>query len=117
MTSSSRGVLRGLKRCTRSSEPYDSTWERDYMMLLEGDDTIKRWERCRSLRIPYRKPDGSRGFYNPDFVVERVDGPKELHEVKGSHLIATKDTERKIAAAEDFCRQRGMVFKIVTRRG
>ena len=110
-----RGVLDGLRRCTRSSEPYDSSWERDYMLLLEADETIKRWERCRSLRIPYGKANGSRGQYNPDFVVERLDGSKEVHEVKGTHLATNADTERKSAAGEDFCRKRGMTYKVVTR--
>lgn len=116
MTPPSRGILRGLKRCTRSSEPFDSTWERDYMTLLEDDETIKRWERCRSLRIPYQKLDGRQSSYNPDFIIERVDGKKELHEVKGGHLLTAKDTERKLAAAEVYCRKHGMVFKVITRK-
>ena len=35
---SARGVLGDLKRCTRKSEPYDSTWERDYMQQLDADE-------------------------------------------------------------------------------
>lgn len=113
---SSKGILHDLKRGTRTSESYDSEWERDYMLLLDADDTIKRWERCRSLRIPYVKVDGGKGHYNPDFIVERTDGPKELHEVKGSHLLADADTQRKLAAGDEFCRKRGMIFKVITRR-
>lgn len=113
---SEKGVLKELKRCTRTSEPYDSTWERDYMLLLEKDSTVLRWERCRSLRIPYTKSDGSRGRYNPDFIVERMEGAKELHEVKGGHLLGDADTQRKFAAAEAFCQKRAMVFKVITRR-
>jgi len=113
---SEKGILKGLKLCTRESEPYDSTWERDYMLVLESDDTVRRWERCRSLRIPYTKPNGKRANYNPDFIVERENGQKELHEVKGGHLLADEDTQRKIAAAEAFCRKSGMVFKVGTRR-
>ncbi|MFQ5853396.1 MAG: TnsA endonuclease N-terminal domain-containing protein [Candidatus Binatia bacterium] len=116
MSGPKKGVLRGLKRCTRPSELYDSAWERDYMALLEGDTTIKRWERCRSLRIPYSKADGKRGYYNPDFIVERIDGTKELHEVKGGHLLTNEETKRKLAAAGIFCRKRGMIFKVITRR-
>lgn len=112
---SRKGVLRNLKRCTRANEFYDSLWERDYMLLLEGDAAVKRWERCRSLKIPYVKADGSLSRYNPDFIVERVDGAKELHEVKGTHLIEIEDTKRKLAAGEAFCKARGMVFKVVTR--
>lgn len=113
---SEKGVLKDLKRCTRPSEPYDSTWERDYMRVLENDPTVARWERCRSLQIPYTKTDGSQAHYNPDFIVERTDGTKELHEVKGEHLLSNEDTKRKLAAGEAFCRTRGMVFKLITRR-
>ena len=72
------------------------------MTLLEGDSTIKRWERCRSLRIPYTKANGKRGHYNPDFIVEREEGTKELHEVKGGHLLTNEETKRKLAAGEAF---------------
>ena len=77
---SERGILSGLKRCTRTSEKYDSSWERDYMQLLEDDPTVKRWERCRKLRIPYVNSAGKKSMYNPDFIIERTDGAKELHE-------------------------------------
>jgi hypothetical protein len=113
---SEKGILHDLKRGTRTSEPYDSLWERDYMLLLDDDPTIKRWERCRSLKIPYTKADGKRSRYNPDFIVERADGQKELHEVKGGHLLTEADTQRKLAAGEEFCRMRKMVFKVITRR-
>jgi hypothetical protein len=112
---SEKGTLHELKRGTRTSEPYDSMWERDYMLLLDADATVKRWERCRSLRIPYTKADGSQGRYSPDFIVEREDGPKELHEVKGGHLLAAADTPRKFVAGEAFCRARGMNFRVVTK--
>ncbi len=113
---SEKGLLKDLKRCTRTSEPYDSTWERDYMLVLENDPTVRRWERCHSLQISYTKADSSQAHYNPDFIVERTDSTKELHEVKGEHLLTNEDTKRKLAAGEEFCRKRGMVFKIITRK-
>ena len=112
---SEKGVLRDIKRGTRGSEPYDSTWERDYMLVLDSDETVLRWERCRSLRIPYTKTGGKKGFYNPDFIVERSDGKKELHEVKGGHLL-DDNTKQKLVAGDDFCRKRDMFFKVITRR-
>jgi hypothetical protein len=112
---SARGVLGDLKRCTRKSEPYDSTWERDYMMQLDADVTVKRWERCRSLRIPYVKADGTKAKYNPDFILERNDGSKEIHEVKGGHLLGSADTEAKLKAGAEFCRRRRMVFRVISR--
>ena len=113
---SNKGVLKNLKRCTRSSEPYDSSWEYDYMLLLENDSTVQRWERCRSLHIRYKRADGRPGRYNPDFIVERTDGTKELHEVKGGHLVEAENTKRKLTAGEAFCRKRGMLFKVITRK-
>ena len=112
---STHGVVRDLRRGTRKSEPYDSTWERDYMLLLDQDSFIRRWERCRKLRIPYVKADGSRGLYNPDFIVEYGDGTKELHEVKGGHLLKDENTKRKLAAGEAFCRKHGMRYKVISR--
>lgn len=112
---SNKGILRELKRGTRESEPYDSAWERDYMLVLDSDETVRYWERCRSLRIPYTKTDGERAFYNPDFIVERTDGKKELHEVKGSHLL-DDNTKRKLEAGDEFCRKRGMIFRVITRQ-
>lgn len=64
----------------------------------------------------FSKTDGRRGTYNPDFLVERVDGTKELHEVKGGHLLGDEDTKRKLDAGEAVCRERGMAFKVITRR-
>lgn len=109
-------LLHGIKRGMRTSEPCDSSWEYDYMLLLDSDKTVKRWERCRSLMIPYTKSNGNRGRYNPDFIIEREDGQKEIHEVKGSHLLSDADTRRKLAAGEEFCRKRGMIFKVITRK-
>jgi len=113
---SEKGILHGLKRGTRESEPYDSMWERDYMLVLDADETVRRWERCRSLRIPYTKSTGKKVHYNPDFIVERIDGQKELHEVKGAHLLTNDETKQKLAAGDAFCQKRGMVFKVITRQ-
>ena len=102
---SARGVLGDLKRCTRKSEPYDSTWERDYMMQMDADETVKRWERCRSLRIPYVKADGTKATYNPDFIVETAER-KYVVEVKArNELVPVMDAEvrAKAQAAERWC--------------
>ena len=85
------------------------------MLLLDGDPTVKRWERCRSLWVPYVDAEGQNRGYNPDFIVERVDSTKELHEVKGGHLLASAETKLKLTAGEEFCRKRGMAFKVITK--
>lgn len=85
------------------------------MLLLDKDSSIKRWERCTLLGISYIRADGKKGHYYPDFIVEREDGTKEIHEIKGDHLLGNKNTERKLEAGEEFCRKRGMIFKVITR--
>jgi len=87
------------------------------MLVLDGDPTVRRWERCRSLWISYVDAEGQGRGYNPDFVVERAGGIKEIHEVKGGHLLASEETRRKLEAAEEFCRKRGMVFKVISKKG
>lgn len=110
-----RGILQNLKRCTRPAEKYESSWEKEYMLGLDGDSAVKKWGRCR-FRIPYLKKDGSEGAYKPDFIVEKSDGIKEIHEVKGGHLLSNDETRIKLIAGKEFCRKRGMVFKVITRK-
>ena len=50
---SDKGILHDLKRATRTSETFDSAWERDYMLLLEGDETVRRWEKGICRPRPY----------------------------------------------------------------
>lgn len=82
---------------------------------LDRDPLVARWTRHHSLRIPYRKWWGGRGHYEPDFLAELVDGTKELREVKGGHLFTDMNTARKLRAGDQFCRGRGMVFRVITK--
>jgi hypothetical protein len=112
-----QGRAKGFKKSPRAqdSERYDSGWELQYMQELELDPLVKRWTRHHGLRIPYRKWWGGNGHYEPDFLVEIEGGEKEIREVKGTHLLADLNTRKKFQAGEAFCRQRGMVFKVVTK--
>lgn len=113
-----RGWSRGWKKSPRGSagEWFDSSWELQYMEELECDPLVMRWTRHHGLRIPYRKWWGARGFYEPDFVVELAGGDREIREVKGGHLFADKNTAKKLSAGERYCRERGMLYKVVTRQ-
>lgn len=112
-----QGRAKGFKKSPRAQdgERYDSGWELQYMQELELDPMVKRWTRHHRLRIPYRKWWGGNGHYEPDFLVEIEGGEKEIREVKGTHLLTDLNTRRKFQAGEVFCRQRGMVFKVVTK--
>jgi hypothetical protein len=112
-----QGWSRGWKKSTRGAagEWFDSWWEVQYMDELEHDPLVARWTRHHGLRIPYRKWWGGSGHYEPDFLVEVVGGGKELREVKGEHLFADANTSRKLRAGDEFCRARGMTFRLVTK--
>jgi len=112
-----RGWAKGFKKSPRAQEGerYDSGWELQYMRELELDPMVKRWTHHHDLRIPYRKWWGGKGYYEPDFLVEIEGGQKEIREVKGTHLLADLNTKRKFQAGEVYCRQRDMVFKVVTK--
>jgi len=82
---------------------------------LERDPLVVRWTRHHGLRIPYQKRFGSRGHYEPDFLVELAGGDKELREVKGEHLFGDNNTQKKLRAGDEYCRRRSMKFRVVTK--
>ena len=82
---------------------------------LERDPLVVRWTRHHGLRIPYQKRFGSRGHYEPDFLVELAGGDKELREVKGEHLLGDNNTQKKLRAGDEYCRRRSMKFRVVTK--
>ncbi len=53
--------------------------------------------------------------YRPDFLIERIDGTKEIHEIKGRHFLENPDTLRKREAAENWCKRRGMKFIVISK--
>jgi len=112
-----RGWSSGWRKSvsTIGREWYDSSWELQYMDELDRDALVTRWTRHHGLRIPYRKTFGRRGMYEPDFFVELVDGAKELREVKGEHLFSDANTARKLRAGDEFCRRRGMKYRVITK--
>jgi hypothetical protein len=117
MTRYRHGWSQGWRKSTRgqSGEWYDSSWELQYMAELDRDPMVFRWTRHHGLRIPYRKWWGGSGRYEPDFLVELAGDVKELREVKGEHLLGDPNTARKLRAGEEFCRRRGMTFRVVTK--
>lgn len=112
-----QGWAKGWKKSARGAagEWFDSYWEVQYMDELDRDPIVLKWTRHHGLQISYRKWWGGNGRYEPDFLVEIVDGEKEIREVKGEHLFRDANTARKLKAGELFCRQRGMKFRVVTK--
>lgn len=109
-----RGTLSGLKKNSESSASYDSLLERDYMVEMEQDPSIKNWTKKHGIKIPYTYLGLFKRNYLPDFLIEYNDGSKELHEGKGLPLLFWDSTKEKRAAAQEWCKQHGMRYKVVT---
>lgn len=94
---------------------YESPLEREYMLLLEFDPDVERFEE-QPVRIWFRNAKNRRIPYVPDILIHYYDKrPAKLVEVK-----ATSDLERnadryalKFDAAKEYAAERGWVFQIV----
>lgn len=111
---SQHGKLTGLRRSPHGEEEYDSTLEREYMIELERDAAVKSWTKKHGIKIAYRFLGFTR-HYLPDFLVEYQDGHKELHETKGLPLLLWLTTKLKRVSAEEYCRQQGWRYKLITK--
>jgi hypothetical protein len=116
MSSSERGDFENPKKSAYSVERYDSNWERQYMLFLERDKTVAKWTKNHGITIEYITEAGNKRGYRPDFLVEKVDGTVELHEVKGGQFLDNPDTKRKHDRARLWCKQRGMKFVVLTKK-
>ena len=116
MTQSKRGDFENPKKSAYSVERYDSLWELEYMKKLEKDKTVRKWTKNHGIVIQYVTEAGNVRGYRPDFLIERIDGKKELCEVKGGQFLENPDTKRKHEAAQNWCKRRGMSFIVVTKK-
>jgi hypothetical protein len=115
MPLSERGDFERPKKSAYSVERYDSSWEREYMKRLERDRTVAKWTKNHGVAIQYVTVAGNVRGYHPDFLIERVDGPREFHEIKSGRDLQNPDTVRKHEAASNWCKKRGMSFVVVTK--
>lgn len=115
MPTSEHGDLENPTKSAYSVERYDSSWEHDYMKRLEKDKTVAKWTKNHGITIQYVTEAGNVRGYRPDFLVERIDEKKELHEVKSGQFLDNPDTKRKHEAARNWCRKRTMSFVVITK--
>lgn len=111
---SKKGSLTNLKKSPYGRENYDSALEREYMVELERDSAVIKWTKRHNIKIPYRFLGFTRHYY-PDFLVEYKDGGQEIHETKGLPLLLWLSTKLKGQSAEDFCKNQGWRYKIITK--
>jgi len=84
------------------------------MVQLDLDSDVKRWTKTHNIRIPYVDDAGYKKHFEPDFLIELMDGSKEIREIKGGHLM-NRETQLKMHAAQLFCEARNMRFKLITK--
>lgn len=114
---------------------YRSSWERNLHEFFDSNINVIRWG-SEVIRIPYVKPTDNRvHIYFPDYYVEYIDTKgqliKELIELKplnqtrlpnGNHKHKLYEQVQfainvsKWQAAEQWCKQQGINWRIVTER-
>ncbi|MDE2900652.1 MAG: TnsA endonuclease N-terminal domain-containing protein [Chloroflexota bacterium] len=114
MAISKRGLYEAPRKSPYSFERYDSELERMFMVKLERDAEVVKWQKRHGISIPWIDGQGRKCNYRPDFLVEYNDGRKEIIEVKNPALMDSVAINRKRKAAEEWCRRRGMAYKMAT---
>lgn len=111
---SKKGKLTNLEKSPHGEEAYDSALESEYMVELERDPAVVKWTKKHDIKIPYKFLGFTR-HYLPDFLVEYRNGSKEIHETKGLPLLLWLSTKLKKQTAEEFCKEKGWKYKLITK--
>lgn len=94
---------------------YRSGWELEYAKWLDANPDVKTYL-YEGVVVAYVSNVRSKHLsnYYPDFYIEYVDGRKELIEIKPKRKVDQLKVQKKAAAAEQWSREHGAVFKILT---
>jgi len=108
---------------------YRSGWEQKFAEWCDNTTAIYRWG-SEIIRILYKDPIKNKmSFYTPDFYIEYLDDLKRVHkvliEIKPLKETTLKETSNgydklmvaknsmKWAAAIQYCKKRGIEFKVM----
>ena len=107
------GVLGGCKN--QGEAQFESTLEQDFLLLLEHDPNVIRYE-VQPVTIAYLDSNGYKRKYTPDVLVEYKHKKNILFEVKYHEEVRSKREQliEKIRAAVLFSIHKGWNYKIVT---
>jgi hypothetical protein len=94
---------------------FESSLECDFLELVESDRAVRAVLE-QPIRIDYRDADGRKRRYTPDYLVEHVEGPSAIVEVKFRSELRKSWTELRprLRAGVAHARRHGMRFKIMT---
>lgn len=123
--------INGEKYIGKGIPRYRSGWELTFMQFCDKNPSVLKWA-SESISIPYRHPlTGKQTIYIPDFlIVYQNKHGKQIAEIveikpKKQSIIESKVANArdraivavnhaKWAAANAYCRQNGLVFRVVT---
>jgi hypothetical protein len=91
---------------------YRSSWELVFFKYLETQTNILSYD-VETLRIAFHYRRRNRN-YIPDVLIHYSDGSKELIEIKPERFKGYAINRAKFAAAEVYCRQNNIKFKVIT---
>lgn len=96
---------------------YRSGWEEKLMQHLDADPTVVSYL-YEGVEVPYvsNVRSGRVRNYWPDFLVTRTDGSRQLIEVKPSRRLPQANVQKKLKAAEVWCRANGATLEVITER-
>lgn len=135
MSKYAKGIfyLKNPSKYIGSTQPtFRSSWENHFFRQLDEHPAVLQWA-SEAIKIPYRHPiTGKIHNYIPDILMMYVDAAYKKHvevieikpnsqtslqEAKSQHdKIHAVINEAKWAAAREFCRQQGMVFRVVSEK-
>ena len=95
---------------------YRSSWELKLMKWCDINEEIEYWT-CEPFAIQYSSPkDNKPHRYFPDFLIKFKNGKKVLVEIKPSSQWDDPVNVAKWAAAEKFCQQYGLEWKVMGKK-
>lgn len=94
---------------------YRSGWELSYLKWLDAHAAVTTFG-YESVKIPYVSNirSGKLRNYLPDFLIEFNDGSKQLVEIKPKRKVAQSVVQKKLKAAEIWCREHGVTLVVIT---
>jgi hypothetical protein len=108
----SEGHYKPIK-CDREICAYRSSWELEFMQLLDSAERVKSWQ-YEPFFIRYDFENKSRR-YIPDFIVVSVSNKSYMFEVKPKCLQESQKNIAKQQAAVDYCLKNNLEFSFWSR--
>jgi TnsA-like endonuclease N terminal len=107
----SRSTIRNKNGRTIQCESFSG--ERKLTLGFDRDPTVKDYQ-SQPIRIFYDDSEGKKHSYVPDFMVWKVDGSIEIHEVTRSERRMLPNAQRREAGARKHCQKEGWSYVVHT---